>query len=157
MEATGNNSSDFDGLANVLGEAPPSAPEVVAPQRVSGLPKDRWNTIPEAFDIGSLRPSAGGVRPEEDSRTAYAAIARRTPENVDSSSAPYARGRSRGGATARTQNNFSKKLDADGILNFKLNNRASSPLVGKDRARTPRRQVLGDGSAMTRSDGRKIN
>ena len=46
-------------------------------------------------------------------------------------------------------------MDADGILDFKCNKRASSPLVGKDRARTPRRQAFGDGSAMTRSDRRR--
>ena len=61
-----------------------------------------------------------------------AAAKRAPPENVDSD-APSRRNAAR--KTVRTQNNFSRELTADEILDIKLKVKASKPIVAKDKPR----------------------
>ena len=116
VDTVTNNSGDFDGLANALGETAPHEviPVVSAPQQFNiGTPRER-----ERSPRG--RGKGRGSKNTVSGALAAIAIEKQTvPENVDAGIAPIARKRTgRHGwdprdPTARTQNNFSPQLTAD--------------------------------------------
>ncbi len=97
-------SGDFDRLAEVVGEQ--AIPEAVAPANTT-----------ETFNIATPR----GRPLKREKRTA--------PENVDSDAPAKLKVRK----SARTQNNFSRQLTADEILDIKLGEKAAKTIVAKDK------------------------
>jgi hypothetical protein len=168
VDTVTNNSGDFDGLANALGETAPHEviPVVSAPQQFNiATPRER---SPRGRGKGR-----GNKNTVSGALAAIAAEKQTAPENVDAGIAPIARkrtGRHGWDPTARTQNNFSPQLNADQILDVKLRQNSvkqqAERLTIQDgepgakqslrsRSRSRGQLALGDGSAMTRSDRKK--
>jgi hypothetical protein len=112
--ATG--SSDFDRLAEVTGERTGPVEYSIATPRGRTLEREPKRTRRETNNTirGALATIAADKR-----KTA--------PENVDSDAPPKVR------KSARTQNNFSRELTADEILDFKLKTKPSKTIVSKDK------------------------
>jgi hypothetical protein len=107
---------------------PPLPPPSRSPSRAP-LPSRSPSRAPKKvrlFTDGSLPPSEAAPKLDNSSRALY----------QEATSKP--RGRSK---TARTQNNFSKQLNADEQLAFLLGEKPAPPVVAKDRSRSTNRRI----------------
>ena len=135
--AAATGSSDFDGLANALEEPQPTIPaefSIATPRERSPRGRTAERTTIRA------RRETNTVR---GARAALALEKRTAPENVDAGIAPQASKR----RSNRTQNNFSRELTADEILDIKLGQNTTNQLT--------KRKAIADGDPEPRVKERR--